>query len=297
MAGPLEGDVTIPHIGKLPKIAVAGGVAIVIVLIIAERRKQAAAASGPAAATASTASGFPPDGTTGNPSDPNSIDPATGQTYGAEGGGAGVADTGLQNSATWPWDGTYNNSSDPYSLDSATGLTYGSENGSYGGGGGSGGGTPAGPPFTTNAAWSQYVLNYFTANSYSDIGGRTDAIGLYLAGQQVNAAQAQYIHDATAVAGTPPVTGPGNFPPSIKQGGGQGGTVTVPNVVGLDVEQATQILSAAGLHVHGPAGVKNVVHVVTKQSPGSGAHVQRGTLVTLTTKNVTEHPPKKPAHH
>lgn len=308
MAGMLSGTVNVPHVGTFPKAAVVIGVGGVIGLIVYEKRKQSKAASAPSTAPGTAAGDpYPPDGTTGNPSDPYSLDPSTNQTYGDEaagysaaagglgslygtgyGGYGGVTGYGTAGSA-YGWDGTYGNPNDPYSMDPSTGLTYGAE-GSYG----TAGGTPAGPPFSTNAQWSQYVLNYFSTNQFGDLAGMTTAIGLYLAGQAVDAQQATYIHDATAIGGTPPVAGPGNFPPSIRQQGSHGGTVTVPDVAGTDVRQATQILTTDGLKVSAPAGAKGVEHIVTKQSPGAGSHVQKGTTVKLTTKTVPEHKPPKP---
>lgn len=223
----LSGDVQVPGIGKFPKVAVYGGVGAVLVLIIWQNRKAKQAA----AAQAST-DPYPPDGSTGNPADPNSTDPSTGATYGDEaagtlgaGGGTGSLPFGgsggtsgtISSAGAYPWDGTYNNPNDPYSMDSSTGNTYGSEG--YTGTGPGGGTAPSGPPFSTNAQWSQYVLDYFTQNQYSDISGRTDAIGLYIAGQPLTAQQATYIHDATAIGGNPPVSGPGNFPPSLRVSG------------------------------------------------------------------------------
>jgi hypothetical protein len=217
MAGPLSGDVTVPKVGKFPKVAVVLGVGGVIALIVWERRKTTSSAA---------ADPYPPDGTTGNPADPNSTDPATGATYGNEAAGYGGALSPLGSGSLsgyagasgyagsgdpYPWDGTYGNPADPHSMDTATGVTYGDE-----GSTGASGSQPAGPPFSTNAQWSQYALNYFSQNQYADLAGRTDAVGLYIAGQPVTAQQATYVHDAVAIAGNPPVAGPGNFPPSIR---------------------------------------------------------------------------------
>lgn len=282
MAGPLSGDVDIPKVGKFPKIVVVLGVGGVLGLIVWERRKASAAASAPASGAAGS-DPYPSDGTTGNPSDPNSIDPSSGITYGDEqagyGGTAayGGAGASLQSAGdAYPWDGTTGDSSDPYSLDPTTGQTYGNE-GSTGTSGSTGG-----PPFSSNAQWSQYVLNYFSTNGYGDIPGRTDAIGNYLTGAAVTQAQVQYIHDATAIAGQAPVAGASGYPPSIRTSGSQGGTVTVPKVTGQPQEAAFAILSAAGLHPKGSPTVKGETLTVDKQSPPSGSHVQRGSTVTLT---------------
>ncbi len=225
MAGPLSGSVDIPKVGKFPKSAVVLGVGGVIVLIVYENRKKAASAAAAAP-------------------DPNAIDPNTGLPYGDAtagaggyyGGGSGSA-TGLQTSASYPWDGTYNNPSDPYSMDSATGQTYGTEG--YSGSVSSYGVTGGGPPFSTNAQWSQYVLNYFAGSD--NLQAMTDAIGLYLAGQTVTAAQQGLINDATAIAGTPPVTGPSGYPPSIRTAGSTAG--------GTGVTGGSPVASASGGHV------------------------------------------------
>lgn len=257
MPGALGGDVNIPHVGKLPKIAVVGGVGVVIVLVIRHYQQQAAAASSAAAAVPPggvPGDPYPSDGTTGNPDDPYSLDPSTGVTYGDEaasglGAGYGGYDTGLGvagvgggavgvgggygiSSATdpYPWDGTYSVTSDPYSMNPATGQTYG-DSGSTGSSAGVTTGT-SGPPFSTNAQWSQYVLSYFTTNGFADLAGMQTAIGAYLAGTGVNATQQGYINDAIAIANDPPVAGTGNYPPNIRLTGssatGTGSTATSP---------------------------------------------------------------------
>jgi len=237
----LSGDIDIPHVGKLPKLAVLGGVAGVIGLIIWQNRKNAQAAA--AAATPASSSGitpgdpYPSDGTAGNPADPYSLDPSTGLTYGDEAaagigsgyGGYDVGDTGAGGgygisavTDAYPWDGTYGDSSDPYSLDPSTGQTYGNEGTT---GTSPGVTTGTGPPFSTNAQWSQYVLSYFASSS--SLAAITDAIGLYLAGQPVTSAQQGLINDATAIAGPPPVSGASGYPPSINvTGSTSGGTGT-----------------------------------------------------------------------
>lgn len=219
MAGALSGEVNIPKVGKFPKSAVVIGVGGVIVLIVYQNRKNASSAA--AASSAGTGA-----------QDPNAVDPATGLTYGQEQaaaaggggyyGGGGSSATGLQTSASYPWDGTYDNPNDPYSMDSATGQTYGTEGYSGSTSSYSAPGT-GGPPFSTNAQWSQYALNYFTTNQFGDIQGMTDALGAYLAGQTVNSLQQGYINDATAIAGQPPVAGPGGYPPSIRTAGSVSG--------------------------------------------------------------------------
>lgn len=231
MAGALSGTVNVPAVGKLPKAAVAGGLAVVGYLIYRYRSgKSSAAATGPAAAAGTDP--YPPDGTTGNPSDLYSTDPATGQTYGDEQAGYGAGGSGGIGAANqldpYPWDGTTGNAADPYSMDPSSGTTYGNE-GNFGG---SSVGSQAqnGPPFTTNAAWSQYAINYLTQTLGMDPGTVSAAIGAYIAGRPVTATQQGLINDAIAIAGSPPVSGPNNYPPSINVSGGTGGGGAKPPV-------------------------------------------------------------------
>jgi hypothetical protein len=269
----LSGDVDIPHVGKLPKIAVVGGVAGVVGLIIWQKHKASSAAAAPAAAAGGDP--YPSDGTTGNPDDPYSLDQTTGVTYGDEAaagigtgyGGYDVGDTGGAVTGgggygisavtdAYPWDGTYGNTSDPYSMDSATGQTYGNQ-GTTGTSPGTVAGT-GGPPFSTNAQWGQYVIQYFTSDNFSDLAGMQAAIGAYLAGQGVTALQQGYVNDATAIAGQPPVAGPGNYPPSIRT---TGSTASPTGPTSGSTATATAAASAAPAVTGG--------HVVSVTSAGA----------------------------
>lgn len=85
-----------------------------------------------------------------------------------------------------------------------------------------------GPPFTSNAAWSQYAVATLEGSGY-DPGTLTSELGLYLAGAPVTAAQQADINAAIAVAGYPPVAGANGQPPAINvagtvAGGGTGST-------------------------------------------------------------------------
>lgn len=193
--------VSVPGVKKpLPKWAVFGGVGIVGLLVFQYyRSKSSGSAAQQASQAASTTDQYPPDGTTGDPTDPYSTDPATGQTYGNEAAGSG---------------GTY---------------------GAFGGGGGTGSGgggsgtpgpytVPGGPPFASNSAWADWAIQELTAtNPMVDVGALTDALGAYLAGAPVDAAQKTLIFDALAIAGDPPVAGPGGYPPKVLANGGKGG--------------------------------------------------------------------------
>lgn len=82
-----------------------------------------------------------------------------------------------------------------------------------GGGGGGGGTTTPGPgSFTNNAQWSAYVLQQIGG---SDPAKLQAAIGQYLSGAPATIEQQGLIHQATAVGGLPPVSGPTGFPPAI----------------------------------------------------------------------------------
>lgn len=294
----LSGDVDIPKVGKFPKVAVVGGVAGVIGLIIWQNHKNGQAA--PAASPLGTGDPYPSDGTTGDPNDPYSLDPTTGVTYGDEaatgaGTGYGGYDVGLGGGSgggygisavtdSYPWDGTYSNPNDPYSMDPGSGQTYGNE-GAVGTSQGITSGTPSGPPFSTNAQWSQYVLSYFSASD--NLQALTDAIGLYLAGQTVTAAQQALINDATAVAGPAPVSGPNGYPPSIKTAGSTGGVTTTTtgtpapvlsggHVVSVNNNDATVAWNATGatqfqVTIHGPGPINGHTSTVNvKQAVYSG---------------------------
>lgn len=281
-------QVKIPGIGEVPKTAAYAGVAVVVVLVIVYYRSQSSS-SGSGSSTAAAGSGsdpYPPDGTTGDPADPNSTDPTTGQTYGDEGIGSGAAADayGLggaygsypQDGGLYPWDGTTGNPSDPYSMDPSTGVTYGDE-------GGQGTGAPGGPPFGTNAEWSQYAENYLTSTVGEDAGTVSSALGAYTEGQPVTPAQKNIIDQAVAFAGNPPVTGAGGYPPSIRlqSSPASNGTVTVPKVTGQPQEAAYAILQEAGLKPSGSPVVKGKTLTVDSQSPAAGTHVQKGATVTL----------------
>lgn len=299
-----SGDVKLPVIGNVPKVAVVVGVGGVGVLIFLKNR------SSKTSSTASTPGGapdpYPSDGTIGDPTDPNSVDPASGVTYGDEAVGYGgnanygaLAASGIGGGLAYPWDGTYNNSNDPYSMDTSTGQTFGNEG--YGGSGG-GSGSSGGPPFSTNAQWAQYAETYLTGTVGLDAATVSAALGLYIAGSSVTSAQAQVIQEALAYAGSPPVTGTNGMPPSINVGTtttGQG-QVTVPNVVGMRREQAQPTLQKAGLgwqYTNPPPTGDTHEWIVASQSPKNGTRVASGSPVSLTIKQgggTTKKPPGPP---
>jgi PASTA domain len=292
MAGSLEGDVKVPVAGNVPKKAVAGGLLVVGVLVIVYYVRKEKSSSGTAAAAAAAASStdqYPPDGTVGNPDDPYSTDPATGQTYGDENSGSGgtygaYGGLGSAVTDTYPWDGSTGDEDDPYSLDPATGVTYGDEGLATGGTGSSTGG----PPLANNSAWETWVLQQLEEQDPDIDSGDalTTALGLYLNGQPVSAAQASLIFQATGIGGDPPVAGSSGYPPSVRTNGNTGPapatTDVVPNVSGMSASAAAAAITAAGLVPNAaevaaaPAG-----SVVESQTPGAGKVVASGSTVDL----------------
>jgi hypothetical protein len=235
MADTLSGEVKVPGVGGVPKKEAIIGLVVVGTLIVVYyvRKRESASATTTAAAAATSTDQYPPDGTVGNPADPYSTDPATGQTYGDESVGSGTygaystytGDLGSAVTDTYPWDGTVGNEADPYSEDPATGITYGDEGLATGGTNASPNG---GPPFANNSDWSNWVIQQETSiNSQTDTSTLEDALGLYLNGQPVDTSQQQMIFDAIALAGDPPVAGPNGYPPSVQLNGNTGGSGSV----------------------------------------------------------------------
>lgn len=194
-------EVKLPLVGGVSKKAllIGGSAAAALVAFLYLRKRK----SGPAADTGTGAADqYPPDGTVGDPSDPNSTDPATGMTYGDEGGGSGdysgLADQLAASGYTDPNTGQF---------------VFGN----------TGTGQAAA---TTNAAWAQNAIAYLGSNVSVDTALLAAALGLYLAGSPLTADQASLVDQAIAVEGYPPTAGTGGYPPGIREAGtpGQGGT-------------------------------------------------------------------------
>ena len=212
--------VKVPGIKQpLPKWAVfagLGGAGVAIVLYYRSKNQQQPSTS---------TDQYPPDGTVGNPADPYSTDPATGQTYGDEAAGSGGTFGAFGTGGGFGGSG----------WDQNTGL-YTDPNGNTctnpGADGYCPGSGPGGPPFSTNDAWSNWVIGQMQAlNPNLDTGALTDALGLYLAGQPVDASQKTLVLDAEAIGGRPPVAGPDGYPPNVRTNGGKGGGSTAVNPV------------------------------------------------------------------
>lgn len=197
--------VELPGVGPVPKKEMAIGLGVVVVLVGVYYWRNHQSAPSTAAPAAAPADQYPPDGTTGNPSDPYSTDPATGQTYGDEATGSGGT------FGAFPYD---------TSTSGDTGTTGTGVTGSNG------------PPFSTNSQWSNWAISQLQAdNPAVRTGALTEALGLYLDGQPVTAAQKALIFDAQAVAGPPPVVGANGYPPDIRMSGSKGGTTHAANPV------------------------------------------------------------------
>lgn len=137
-----------------------------------------------------------------------------------------------------------------------------------------------GPPFATNAAWSQYAITTLDANRYKDAATVTASVGAYISGNQVTTAQHDDINAAIAVAGYPPTAGPNGYPPAINLGASQGGTVTIPNLKGQTAGNAHNALVALQLRPTAAAGQK-ATEIVSGTQPAAGAKVQIGTYVVI----------------
>lgn len=145
---------------------------------------------------------------------------------------------------------------------------------------------------TTNAQWAQAAINQLTSEGY-DAQTVSAALGAYLAGQAVTAAQQTIVQAAIGIEGYPPQSPP---PLTVQgtggggTGGGQtgggggvtGGTVKVPNVVGMSVNNAIAALNKVGLKNH-TSSVRNPIstYKVNSQTPGANTSVAAGSTVDL----------------
>lgn len=173
---------------------------------------------------------------------------------------------------------------------------YGYGPSGYGFGALGGSGFPASPygygqapvTVTTNAEWSQNALAALSAQGYTGT-AVLSALGKYLTGKPVvqGSSDDTTIQSAIAIEGEPPQPGAGDYPPAINyqgKNGQTGGDVTVPNVVGLDVARAQQILSGAGLSFNPNTSPDrpHMVRMVTAESPKAGSKVAAKTHINLT---------------
>jgi len=249
MDNPFNG---LPKWGKIAVIAGGGLVAFYVY-----RNHQASASASTSSTTASTAStgSYPPDGTTGNPSDPYSTDPATGQTYGDEQfNGAGAYGAGY---------GEFSG----YNSGLASSQYYTQP----------GSGAVSTSNYTSNSAWAQAVETGLSDIGYSptDVSG---ALGAWMAGQNLTPSQASIVQAAIAEFGDPPS---GSYPilraPTSTPGGGSGGGTTPPPVTtpkkttskpGMPTGVSETSVTTNGFHViwHAVTGATSYRVRVTYQS-------------------------------
>jgi hypothetical protein len=254
----------------------AGGVAAVYWAV---KQKKAAAA------VSSANTGIDP--VTGLPySEDNTVDPITGETYLSEAqqyGSVSAAEAAYTASVA----GT---SSSPLSGGQvASGDYYGTSTGTLGNGT-----VVPGTTYGSNSAWAQAVEAGLTDLGYSS----TDvsaALGRYLANLSETTAQATIVQAALAEYGEPPVGSYQIITAPSSTATGTTTNVVIPNVEGLLVVQAEQILEAAGLKGQGPPGVVNVLHIVTSTNPAIGTTVPSGSTVALNYKSQSESSPKPAA--
>lgn len=192
----LSGTVKLPVIGTVKKkyVAVGVGLTVVAIGITLYRRHQAGTStSGTAAANAFT---DPAGNTCAAPNPLTGFCPGTPDDLAAQ---AQLAvNTGSQQSGS----------------------------GTDGGGGTVGGEVQTGPPFSSNAAWSQYVTTYLVDQAGRDAKTVSTAIGDYIAGNALDTPEEDIVNAAIAYGGPPPIAGPGGFPPSIRHKGTKGGGKT-----------------------------------------------------------------------
>lgn len=167
------------------------------------RSRKTAAANAAAAATAQSGAN-------------TGIDPATGYAYGSAEDAAALSNQGQYASPNQL--GIYGSGGNPYGM------------AGFGGGGYSG--YPqgiGGPPFTSNAQWSQYVEEWLVNSMSADPNVVGNALGKYIAGQPLSADMVSIIQESIAFAGYPPISGHAGNPPGYLTAS-TGSTVPPTNV-------------------------------------------------------------------
>lgn len=143
--------------------------------------------------------------------------------------------------------------------------------------------------YTSNAAWSQAVQAGLSDVGY-DPTTVASAIGAYLTGMPLTAAQVAIVNAAIAEYGPPPV---GNLQVIQAPASGPATTATVPNVIGMSVADAVAAIQAAGLT---PGSHSNEAGTVNGQTPAAGKAVAINSKVDLSIGVVktTSSPTTKP---
>lgn len=175
-----KGSVKIPGLGPVPRkwflIVGLGSVGVIAYVLWRKRQQGPAATAADDTTTAGTLEGQPCTDASGNP-------------------------------------GVYDSSGVCQVSDSALGGYFAGS-----GAGGVSGTTPPVPGtggFTTNGQWTQQA-EADMSNTGVDPGALAAALGAYIAGSPVTAAQHSLIDQAIAFEGYPPVAGPSGYPPAVK---------------------------------------------------------------------------------
>lgn len=154
---------------------------------------------------------------------------------------------------------------------------------------------------TSNAAWAQAAENYLTTTGGYDPGTVAAALGIYIAGSTLSAAQQSVVEAAIAFEGYPPTAGPDNYPPNMKTspatgqsgtgtgttgtgGSGSTGTTTatvrIPSVSGQSATNALNAVRKAGFSASTkPFRNPLNTYVATGTSPSGSA--KKGSHVTV----------------
>jgi hypothetical protein len=141
---------------------------------------------------------------------------------------------------------------------------------------------------TTNAQWAQAATAQLTSTGGQNGETVQAALGVYLTGGQLSAAQEQIVQSAIGVEGYPPQPGANGYPPAMNTSAstGQSGTSsangsTVPNVVGLTKGDAHDLLVAAGFTPYdGSYKSGDAKQKVVGQSPSAGSSAAAKSKVT-----------------
>lgn len=152
---------------------------------------------------------------------------------------------------------------------------------------------------TTNAAWAQAAENYLTETGGYDAGTVAAALGIYITGSTLSAAQQAVVEAAIAFEGYPPNPGASGYPPAMHtsaatgQGGGSGSgsgsggsgtgakTIAVPKVTGMRLLTGAAKIKAAGLKSHNSGFTSKSLNYIVSQTPGAGTKVASGTTIDL----------------
>lgn len=198
----LQGTVHIPGMGNVPKkgVVIGGVLASGVGIYIYFKHKNSAAATTTPAATTGTGSGY-----------------GYGYGYGSYANTYGYGYGALALGASGALSGAYGYG----------GFGYGG----FGYGGFPGVGVsvpPTAAPASTNAAWAQEAEAYLSSTGGYNPITVTTALGIYLTGSTLSAAQAQVVEAAIAFEGFPPVSAAGGFPPGLHTATSGGQTGTTP---------------------------------------------------------------------